>query len=423
MEERALYRAILTQPHDDAVRLAYADWLDENADALPHPAAERARAELIRLQCERARRFANGWRVGPQQPPEARERRLLFRHGRAWRGAHSVLESSAPFDRGFLRPFRALTPLHFLCLPPMVGVYWPFQPLPLRSPARRYVPEGDDPFAACPLWDVHLYAPGWLNDPLADHGQYGPLLDEVAQSPALRQVGWLKVSFLRTPVMDFLRAGQFDNVETLVLNSGPFPGVLEAVAENPSFRSLRYIQFGADRWAWAGTRLTLAQFHVLESRLRPLNDRHLPFGEMRFALRGVLRDRLPAPGPRMGPRPVLTRPLPQPGSGWLSQPTPEEERRLNRIGAFVGLAVSAVFLVAIVFSNKKSSPPTYEPVRQPAFVVPEYPKIKAMEEFDALLKRDREKALGLKLPGEREVAPPPREAKPPLAPPPRAVEE
>ena len=43
-------------------------------------------------------------------------------------------------------------------------------------------------------------------------------------------VGWLKVSFFRTPVFGFLRTGNFANVETLVLNSGPFPQVLEAVA-------------------------------------------------------------------------------------------------------------------------------------------------------------------------------------------------
>ena len=51
-EERALLAAIIASPDDDAPRLAYADWLDENADALPeerrHPA--RVRAELIRNQ-------------------------------------------------------------------------------------------------------------------------------------------------------------------------------------------------------------------------------------------------------------------------------------------------------------------------------------------------------------------------------------
>jgi uncharacterized protein (TIGR02996 family) len=54
--ESALLAAILAHPDEDTPRLAYADWLDENADALPgrDPQEVRARAEFIRLQiaCE-----------------------------------------------------------------------------------------------------------------------------------------------------------------------------------------------------------------------------------------------------------------------------------------------------------------------------------------------------------------------------------
>lgn len=46
-EEAALLAAILTHPEDDTPRLVYADWLDE------HEQPERA--ELIRVQCERAK--------------------------------------------------------------------------------------------------------------------------------------------------------------------------------------------------------------------------------------------------------------------------------------------------------------------------------------------------------------------------------
>jgi uncharacterized protein (TIGR02996 family) len=50
--EAALLAAVLANPDEDTPRLAYADWLDENADALSgrDPAEVRARAELIRLQ-------------------------------------------------------------------------------------------------------------------------------------------------------------------------------------------------------------------------------------------------------------------------------------------------------------------------------------------------------------------------------------
>ena len=43
----ALWRAVLEDPRDDAVRLVFADWLEEHGDA--------ERAEFIRAQVERAR--------------------------------------------------------------------------------------------------------------------------------------------------------------------------------------------------------------------------------------------------------------------------------------------------------------------------------------------------------------------------------
>ena len=42
-----LYKAVLCKPADDTVRLAYADWLEEND--------QPARAKFIRVQCELAR--------------------------------------------------------------------------------------------------------------------------------------------------------------------------------------------------------------------------------------------------------------------------------------------------------------------------------------------------------------------------------
>jgi uncharacterized protein (TIGR02996 family) len=44
--EAAFFRSMLDAPDDDATRLVYADWLEENGDA--------ARGEFIRVQCERA---------------------------------------------------------------------------------------------------------------------------------------------------------------------------------------------------------------------------------------------------------------------------------------------------------------------------------------------------------------------------------
>ena len=318
MEERALYRAILSAPHDDTARLVYADWLDENAEQFPDLLArsEHARAEFIRIQCAIARLGPGGWKSGGPSDPElaARQKRLLFRCGARWRRALPIPVRTAPFDRGFLRPFRALCPQQFLGRPlaphQHIPVLWP---LPHDSPALRYIPD-DDPFAACPLWDVHLYATDYMgNDERNDRGQYGDLLTEVGRSPELERVGWLKVSFFRTSVFGFLLNGNFANVETLVLNSGPFSQVLEAVAENESFRSLRYILFGGDWWAWSGAAQMSDRTRTLLSKLTDANQRHLPHGEMRTALRDILGGLPPRPPPV---------PLPLRMPDWAHLPAP-----------------------------------------------------------------------------------------------------
>jgi hypothetical protein len=198
--------------------------------------------------------------------------------------------SSSLFDRGFLRPDRSVTPRQFLTQQPTVEKYQPFPPLPDDSPSRRYVTEEDGPLAACPLWDMHLYASGGLQELPSEHWQNGALLAEVATSPALARIGWLQVSFHHPSVLNFLRTGNFVNVETLVLNSGPFPEVLLAVAENESFRSLRYVRFGKDRWAWASPYARMLHYLALADKLQTANERHVPFGEMWSVLRNILHD-------------------------------------------------------------------------------------------------------------------------------------
>ena len=48
--DEAFLQSIRETPDDDAPRLIYADWLEEHGDA-----RAAARAEFIRLQCQRAR--------------------------------------------------------------------------------------------------------------------------------------------------------------------------------------------------------------------------------------------------------------------------------------------------------------------------------------------------------------------------------
>jgi uncharacterized protein (TIGR02996 family) len=84
---------IVENAGDDAPRLIYADWLDDEGDA--------DRAELIRLQCRLARL--------PDDHPErsrlkARESDLLLHHESTWRAALPELEAVTweDFSRGFV---------------------------------------------------------------------------------------------------------------------------------------------------------------------------------------------------------------------------------------------------------------------------------------------------------------------------------
>src|SRR4051812_45648719 len=87
-------QAIVEAPDDDAPRLIYADWLeDQGGDA------GAGRAEFIRLQCARARL--------PAWDPTARElawreRALLAEHERAWVGPVRDLARRWSFRRGFV---------------------------------------------------------------------------------------------------------------------------------------------------------------------------------------------------------------------------------------------------------------------------------------------------------------------------------
>jgi uncharacterized protein (TIGR02996 family) len=93
MLEEAFWWAIQEAPEDDAPRLIYADWLEEQADA-----SQVARAEFIRVQCELARlpEDADG-RPGL----EKREAALWKKHGKAWSAPLRPFSRKFSVRRGF----------------------------------------------------------------------------------------------------------------------------------------------------------------------------------------------------------------------------------------------------------------------------------------------------------------------------------
>src|SRR6266571_2688786 len=88
-QDEGFLRAIIEEPDDVALRLIYADWLDERGDP---------RGEFIRVQCELARMSGdNPRRVGL----EAREQELLKQNEQAWAGPLPCPARTLQFRRGF----------------------------------------------------------------------------------------------------------------------------------------------------------------------------------------------------------------------------------------------------------------------------------------------------------------------------------
>ena len=89
-DEKALLAAIWDEPHDDTVRLVYADWLQENG--------RPERAEFVRVQCELAR--LGTWGDGVEALT-AREGELWKKWARRWRKHLPSDQRGCAFHRGF----------------------------------------------------------------------------------------------------------------------------------------------------------------------------------------------------------------------------------------------------------------------------------------------------------------------------------
>jgi uncharacterized protein (TIGR02996 family) len=93
------FRALQEEPEDDAVRLVYADFLEEHGDE-----AATARAELIRVQVELAALAPLSRRAAVLT---AQQNELLARWERIWLGDWADVLGGWAFRRGFVEAVRA----------------------------------------------------------------------------------------------------------------------------------------------------------------------------------------------------------------------------------------------------------------------------------------------------------------------------
>jgi uncharacterized protein (TIGR02996 family) len=189
-EDAALWRAVVAEPHDDAPRLVYADWLEE------HDQPERA--EFIRTQC----RLAALDEDAPERSAlDRRERQLWLKHKSAWKGDLPGRLREFPFRRGFVHPEK-------------VG-------------GKQFLGLSDEVLAHAPLWDVRLTL---VRDP--------GTIDRLAETDRLRRLAGLEVEGMGLGPLRLaylLWHPAVENVRGLGLRGGPCtPDHLRAVVGSPA---------------------------------------------------------------------------------------------------------------------------------------------------------------------------------------------
>jgi uncharacterized protein (TIGR02996 family) len=176
-DESALLRAIWDEPHDDTLRLVYADWCEEHGNA---PRAEfiRTQIELTRIDEDDPRRSAL----------EQREAQLIRKHGKVWKaGLPTVVRNRSGFERGFPSPaLRELVVGKFIALPADELATAPLWKFHIPPNARKF----SDLIASPNLLRVEVLAVRfWLETP--EH------VRRFVSSPHLRNVANLGISISR----------------------------------------------------------------------------------------------------------------------------------------------------------------------------------------------------------------------------------
>jgi uncharacterized protein (TIGR02996 family) len=162
MLEDAFLRDIVSNPDDEAVRLIYADWLEEQGNP---------RGEFIRIQCQLARWAGDStdWRDWAMIARNLthlrkREKELLKEHGDTWKAALGVTQLNPEFRRGFVEK--------------------------LQLPTKAFVERGEEYFRLMPLQEVVFFPRDLSMAQLADCPLLGRLRSVAFLQPlSLRDMG------------------------------------------------------------------------------------------------------------------------------------------------------------------------------------------------------------------------------------------
>jgi uncharacterized protein (TIGR02996 family) len=195
----AFLQAVIADPDDDGLRLAYADYLDERGDP---------RGEFIRVQVALERM--------PEEDPrraalKVRERELRNAHWREWVGPLQGLVGPPRFRRGFIEA--------------------------ITIPARAFLAHADALFAA-PVRQVRLWRAGGTAAKLANVPHLARLTGLEFQASGLGDSG------LRA----FLSSPHLSRLESLELaGAGVGSCGVQALADSPLLSRLTRLNLGENR--------------------------------------------------------------------------------------------------------------------------------------------------------------------------------
>jgi uncharacterized protein (TIGR02996 family) len=235
MNDAAFLQAIHDNPDDEAVRLVYADWLEENADE-----SGRARAALIRAQCEAEKLpRRNRRRVALEK-----EAKRLIDANPEWTAAlrKGKYGRAIQFRRGF--------------------------PHQITMGATQFVQVAADLFAAAPTIRAVVFYHA--------SNEVGPL----AECRHLKRLSWIDLSCMctcgRCPInvelRTFVVSPHLANLAYLSLASDRVdPTTVAALAASPCLPGLRTLDLSYNRIGNAGARSLIAT--SLPDRLASLDVR------------------------------------------------------------------------------------------------------------------------------------------------------
>jgi uncharacterized protein (TIGR02996 family) len=239
----AFLQAILEEPADDAVRLIYADWLDEHGDP--------DRADFIRAQVDLAGLPDNH----PRRPAlQQLEQRLLGRHRDAWLGPLRSLAYVWKFVRGFPEE-AALDARSFLEQAALL-----FQSAPLRLVRLLKAVVLIDDVAGCPylgrLEALHLTDNG-----IGNHGVLW-----LAHSPHVARLTSLRLGRNHigdTGVQALAASPYLTRLTALNLSCNHISSTgAAALADAPNLAGLRLLHLGDNQIGPGGVEALLASPHL-----------------------------------------------------------------------------------------------------------------------------------------------------------------